>query len=78
MRRSLARNRKNGRERETRYLAFIKKGKGNSKIHDDTIARCRYYLDSSNYYTYFMESKKKAEVILEEIEVDTVRPLEDN
>ncbi|XP_032683592.1 uncharacterized protein LOC116849973 [Odontomachus brunneus] len=37
-----------------------------------------YYLDDKNYYTYFMESKNKAETVLEEIEVDTVRPLESN
>lgn len=40
------------------------------------IAHYRYYLDSSNYYSYFMESKSKAEVQLEEIDVYTVIPLD--
>ncbi|EFN77549.1 hypothetical protein EAI_11563 [Harpegnathos saltator] len=37
-----------------------------------------YYLDNSNYYSYFMLPKKYEEVILDEIDVYTVRPLEDH
>lgn len=35
-------------------------------------------MDSTNYYSYFMESKRKADVVLEEIDVYTVIPLEDD